>query len=131
MVEKRGDQRGPGRPADRRDRRHRLPRHGRRRAPAADRARLRGRDPRPPRAPEAPLSETPFSTDVSWRAEVEAARRARADFDAESRRPAHLARFSRAARHELGAAGTPLLATKAERRREQWVVDRMVEAGRA
>ena len=35
------------------------------------------------------------------------------------------------ARHELGAAGTPLLATKAERRREQWVVDRMVEAGRA
>ena len=83
------------------------------------------------RAPEAPLSETPFSTDVSWRAEVEAARRARADFDAESRRPAHLARFSRAARHELGAAGTPLLATKAERRREQWVVDRMVEAGRA
>ena len=83
------------------------------------------------RAPEAPLSETPFSTDVSWRAEVDAARRARADFDAESRRPDHLTRFSRAARRELGAAGTPLLATKAERRREQWVVDRMVEAGRA
>jgi fatty acyl-CoA reductase len=83
------------------------------------------------RAPEAPLSETPFSAEVSWRAEVDAARRARADFDAESRRPDHLARFSREARHELGAAGTPLLATRAERRREQWVVDRMVEAGRA
>ena len=82
-------------------------------------------------APEAPLTETPFSTDVSWRAEVDAARRMRADLDAESRRPDHLARFSREARHELGAAGTPLLAMKAERRREQWVADRMVEAGRA
>jgi HAD superfamily hydrolase (TIGR01490 family) len=82
-------------------------------------------------APEAPLTETPFSTDVSWRAEVDAARRMRADLDAESRRPAHLTRFSREARHELGAAGTPLLAMKAERRREQWVADRMVEAGRA
>jgi HAD superfamily hydrolase (TIGR01490 family) len=82
-------------------------------------------------APELPLRETPFSADVDWRAEVDAARRTRADLDAESRRPDKLAAFSREARHELGAAGTPLLATKAERRREQWVADRMVEAGRA
>ncbi len=81
-------------------------------------------------APEAPLNETPFSTDVDWRAEVEAARRTRADADAESRRPELLARFGKEARDELGAAGPPLLAAKSEKRREAWLSDRMVEAGR-
>ena len=83
------------------------------------------------RAPEAPLSQTPFSTEVGWRGEVDAARRARADAEAESRRPELLERFTKEARQELGAAGPPLLAAKAERRREQWVADRLVEAGRA
>jgi HAD superfamily hydrolase (TIGR01490 family) len=83
------------------------------------------------RAPEALLSDTPFSTDVAWRGEVDAARRARADAEAESRRPELLERFTKEARTELGAAGPPLLAAKAERRREQWVADRLVEAGRA
>ncbi|MCU1460377.1 MAG: hypothetical protein JWO37_452 [Acidimicrobiales bacterium] len=83
------------------------------------------------RAPEALLPDTPFSTEVEWRAEVDAARRARADIDADSRRPGRLTRFMKEARAELGAAGTPLLATRAERRREQWVVDEMVELGRA
>ena len=83
------------------------------------------------RAPEAPLNQTPFSTEVDWRNEVNAARRARADIDAESRRPELLARFSKEAREELGAAGVPLLAAKAERRREQWTADRLVEAGRS
>ncbi|MDQ3978243.1 MAG: HAD-IB family phosphatase [Actinomycetota bacterium] len=83
------------------------------------------------RAPEAPLSDTPFSTEVAWQGEVDAARRARADAEAESRRPELLERFTKEARVELGAAGPPLLAAKAERRREQWVADRLVEAGRA
>ena len=83
------------------------------------------------RAPEAPLADTAFSTEVDWRAEVDAARRARADIDAESRRPENLTRFSAQAREELGAAGIPLLAVKAERQREQWVGDRMVEVGRS
>jgi HAD superfamily hydrolase (TIGR01490 family) len=83
------------------------------------------------RAPEVPLSETPFSTDVSWRGEVDAARRVRADTEAESRRPELLERFTKAARAELGAAGPPLLAAKCERLREQWVADRLVDAGRA
>jgi alcohol-forming fatty acyl-CoA reductase len=83
------------------------------------------------RAPEASLADTPFSTDVAWRAEVDAARRARADTEAESRRPEVLEGFNKAARDELGAAGPPVLAAKAERLREQWVADRMVEAGRA
>ncbi len=81
-------------------------------------------------SPEAPLSETPFSTEVEWQAEVDAARRTRADADAESRRPEHLARFGKEARDELGAAGPPLLAAKSEKRREAWVADWMVEAGR-
>ena len=42
-----------------------------------------------------------------------------------------LARFQRQARQELGAAGTPLLAAKAERLREDWVKDRLVAAGKA
>jgi fatty acyl-CoA reductase len=82
-------------------------------------------------APEALLSETPFSPEVDWRAEVDSARRARADADAESRRPEKLRAFHRKARTEIGAAGTPLLATKAERLRSEWVDDRLVELGRA
>ncbi|HEX2063257.1 MAG TPA: SDR family oxidoreductase, partial [Acidimicrobiales bacterium] len=82
-------------------------------------------------APEALLADTPFATDVSWHAEVEASRRARADADAESRRPERLKRFHKRARAELGAAGSPLLSEKLERLRLDWVADRMVEAGRA
>ena len=82
-------------------------------------------------APEAPLAETPFATEVAWRPEVDAARRARADADAASREPRMLARFAREARGELGAAGTPLLASRAERAREDWVERRMVEIGKA
>ena len=79
------------------------------------------------RAPEAMLADTPWSTEVPWRPEVDAARRARADSDADSRGPDRLAGFQRRARHELGAAGAPLLAAKAERLREEWVKDRMVD----
>ncbi len=82
-------------------------------------------------APEALLTDTLFSTEVDWRAEVAGADRARADADAESRRPEMLRRFMKAARAELGGAGTPLLASRAERLREQWVDDRLVELGRA
>ena len=82
-------------------------------------------------APERVLSETPFSPDLDWRREVDAARRARADVDADSRAPKELARFAKEARHEIGAAGTPLVSARAERLREQWVNDRMVERGKA
>lgn len=83
------------------------------------------------KAIEAPLADQPFSMKVDWRIEVDAARRRRADVEAESRTPDLLTRFAKEARRELGAAGTPLLADKAERRREDWVAERMVEAGRA
>ncbi len=80
-------------------------------------------------APERPLSETPFSADIDWRNEVAAARRMRSDIDAESRTAKQLASFRKASRAELGAAGEPLLATKTEKFREEWVKDRLVEAG--
>jgi fatty acyl-CoA reductase len=82
-------------------------------------------------APEAMLADTPWATEVAWRPEVHAARRARADADAASRDPKLLARFQRDARAELGAAGTPLLAARAEKAREDWVKARMVTLGKA
>jgi HAD superfamily phosphoserine phosphatase-like hydrolase len=82
-------------------------------------------------APEALLSSQRFSIEVDWRAEVAAARRARADEDATSRTPESLRRFAQEARDELGAAGSPLLAEKCEHLRRRWVVDRMIAAGRA
>ncbi|HET6812025.1 MAG TPA: HAD-IB family hydrolase [Acidimicrobiales bacterium] len=81
-------------------------------------------------APEKQLAETPFSPDVAWRDEVSAARRVRADAEAASRGPDQLAQFHKQARHELGAAGTPLLSERAEKLREEWVSRALVDAGR-
>ncbi|MEL7157231.1 MAG: HAD-IB family hydrolase [Actinomycetota bacterium] len=83
------------------------------------------------RADEELLTESPFHIDVDWRAEVTAARRTRADFDAESRSVERLDEFRNRARHDLGAAGTPLLAAKTEQLRQRWVDEQLVEAGRA
>ncbi len=82
-------------------------------------------------APEALLPDTPYAIDADWRAEVAASRRLRGDAEAASRAPARLAAFEREARAELGAAGTSLLAARAERARQDWVGDQLVEAGRA
>lgn len=82
-------------------------------------------------APEATLPNTPFATDIPWRPEVEAARRSRADIEAESRQIDKLKSFTKEARSELGAAGTPLLASRAERARQDWVKDRLVHMGKA
>lgn len=82
-------------------------------------------------APERPLPDTPFATEADWRAEVAAARRLRDDLDAQSRTPARLAELARDARRELGAAGTPLLSARTEKLREDWVRNRLVDAGRA
>jgi HAD superfamily hydrolase (TIGR01490 family) len=69
------------------------------------------------------------TTEVDIDAEVRSARRLRADLEAESRRPAELTGFTKSARKELGAAGTHLLAERAERLRQDWIHDRLVEAG--
>ncbi len=80
---------------------------------------------------EAPLPGQLLSLDLDWQAEVASARRLRADLHAESRTPSHLSRFAKTARNELGAAGTPLLAERAEKLRDEWVSARLVEAGRS
>lgn len=82
-------------------------------------------------APEELVEDSPFFVDVDWRREVDAARRARQDAEAQSRSPEMLVEFRNKARQELGAAGTPLLAEKTESLRVQSVTDRMVESGRA
>lgn len=82
-------------------------------------------------APEEPVEASPFFVDIAWPAEVEGARRARQDAEATSRTPEMLRRFRKEAHRELGAAGTPALAAKTEQRRQAWVKERMVEAGRA
>jgi len=82
-------------------------------------------------APEQLVDESPFFVDVDWRTEVEGARRARRDAEAQSRTPEMLVDFREKARKELGAAGGPLLSEKTEYLRGRWVADRMVEAGRA
>jgi alcohol-forming fatty acyl-CoA reductase len=82
-------------------------------------------------APEELVDESPFFVDVNWRREVDAARRTRLETETASRTPEKLAEFRKAARHELGAAGTPLLAAKTESLRIKWVEDRMATVGRA
>ncbi len=82
-------------------------------------------------APEELLTDSPFHIDVDWNSEVDAARRTRADFDAQSRAAEQLGEFRSRARFELGAAGTPLLAAKTEQLRQRWVSEQLVEAGRA
>ncbi len=82
-------------------------------------------------APEQLVTESPFFVDVDWRREVDGARRARRDAEADSRTPERLAEFRSRARAELGAAGGPLLADKTEQLRRRWVSDRMIDAGRS
>ncbi len=82
-------------------------------------------------APERLLPETAFATEADWRAEVAAARRLRSDFDAKSRETKRLEGFRKQSRSELGAAGTPLLAAKTEKLREDWVRSQLVDAGRS
>lgn len=82
-------------------------------------------------SPESLLPDTPFSIEADWRAEVAAARRVKTDVDDASRAPVQLTAFRKEARSELGAAGTPTLATRTERLREDWVKAQLVERGRA
>jgi len=71
------------------------------------------------------------TTEVDLDAEILTARRLRPDLEAESRRPDNLARFAKAARRELGAAGIHLLAERTEKLRDEWVHKRLVQAGAA
>jgi HAD superfamily hydrolase (TIGR01490 family) len=80
-------------------------------------------------AKEELLDRNRFTVEVNWRAEVDAARRQRSDFDAASRQSERLATFGKEARRDLGGAGLHLLAERAERLREEWVKKQMVASG--
>ncbi len=82
-------------------------------------------------AKEELLNENRFTLDVGWEDEVTAARRLRDDLQAESRKPEKLREFTKRARAEIGGAGDHLIATKAEKLRQEWVSDELVEAGTA
>lgn len=80
-------------------------------------------------SPELPLDETSFITELDWRAEVKAARAIREDIELKSREPERLELIRKSASRELGAAGAPLIAEKAEKLRIEWVHDELVKAG--
>jgi alcohol-forming fatty acyl-CoA reductase len=82
-------------------------------------------------AKEELLSENRFTLDVAWEEEVRAARRLKDDLDDASRRPTMLRGFTKRARSEVGAAGDHLIASRAEKLRQDWVSDELVEAGTA
>src|SRR5579859_3302027 len=82
-------------------------------------------------AKEELLSENPFTLDVRWQDEVAFARRLRGDLQTESRLPDSLQAFTKKARAEVGAAGDHLIASRAEKMREEWVSDALVKAGTA
>jgi alcohol-forming fatty acyl-CoA reductase len=82
-------------------------------------------------AKEELLSENRFTLDVGWEDEVKAARRLRDDLQAESRKPDRLTGFTKKARAEIGGAGEHLIATRAEKVREEWVSEQLVDAGTA
>lgn len=82
-------------------------------------------------AKEELLSENRFTLDIDWEEEVKAARRLRDDLQAASRRPERLVRFTKDARAEIGGAGDHLLASRAEKIREEWVRTQLVDAGTA
>ncbi len=67
---------------------------------------------------------------VDWRAEEEAARRARPAAEDASRDPGRLEEFCREAEREHAASGPTAVAEDAERRRVEWVSRRLVDAGR-
>jgi fatty acyl-CoA reductase len=75
------------------------------------------------------LSANRFTLQLDWRAEVASAERLRSDVEVESRSPERLTELTKRARTELGAAGTHLLASRAERLRDEWVKRQLVDAG--
>ncbi|HXW33429.1 MAG TPA: HAD-IB family hydrolase, partial [Acidimicrobiales bacterium] len=74
-------------------------------------------------------THTTVTTEVDIETEITSARRLGGELESESRRPERLASFTKRARSELGAAGTHLIAERAEKVRAEWVRTRLVESG--
>lgn len=76
------------------------------------------------------VPEESLDHDVDWRAELAAARTARAGVEQQSRQPAVLRRALAAARREHGKAGPQSTAVAAEQWRVDWVERQLIEHGR-
>ncbi len=81
-------------------------------------------------SPEVLVTESKHMCLPDWREEVAAASRLRSDADAVSRSPENLAKFTKMARADLGAPGRSLLSERAEKHRQDFVEDTLVELGR-
>lgn len=81
-------------------------------------------------SPEKLLRDTAFSPMPNFSTEVKVADELRSQVELESRRPERLDKLIALAKKELGAAGSPLLAQRLEKLRDEWVNDRLVELGR-
>lgn len=79
---------------------------------------------------EAPWTDTPGRPRLDWRAELASARRTRPTVEADSRTPERARGFHKRARRDIGPAGAPAVAAKAELLRRDWVSERLVEMGR-
>ncbi len=80
--------------------------------------------------PEAPWTDTPGRPRLDWRAELSSARQSRSSVEADSRTPERARGFTKRARRDIGPAGSPAIAARAEQQRRDWVSDRLVDMGR-
>jgi fatty acyl-CoA reductase len=81
-------------------------------------------------AHKGPVAEGRLGHDVDWRAEATAATRLRSAVEDASRAPSQLSRLLDEARGDHGREGPQAVAADAERRRREWVDERLVAAGR-
>ncbi|MGZ4136813.1 MAG: HAD-IB family hydrolase [Actinomycetota bacterium] len=77
------------------------------------------------------IPETTLDHKVDWREEAQLALQARADVEADSRKPEQLDSFLSKARKEHSRAGPISVADDAEERRKSWVNKRLIQYGRA
>jgi HAD superfamily hydrolase (TIGR01490 family) len=77
------------------------------------------------------IDEAPLAHHIDWRAELTAARQARPDAERASREPRRLEAWQHQASRVHRKAGPQTTAGDVERRRVDWVEQRLVDAGRA
>ncbi|MDQ4142572.1 MAG: HAD-IB family hydrolase [Actinomycetota bacterium] len=75
--------------------------------------------------------EEPLGREVDWRAELDAALRARDETEDASRSPDLLRRLEARARSEMGRVGPQAVARRTEELRNEWIKTRLIEYGQA
>ena len=75
------------------------------------------------------IGEAPHANDIDYEAEMAAGLKIAAEIETQSRTADQLAKFRKAAEREHRAAGHLITATDTERRRKEWVQQKLVQAG--